>query len=284
MLADCDAPLARPRRLVVVLGDQLDPEGPGLSGFDRAQDAIWMAEVEEEATRVWSHKARIALFLAAMRRFAAGQRARGRRVVYRALGEHPHRSLDAALAADLDLLRPERVVLVEPGEWGLREALHATLRASGLPWEERQDRHFLCRREEFAAFARGRRALRMEAFYRWLRRRTGVLMNGSAPLGGRFNFDAENRAAFGRAGPGRVPAPLRFLPDRETRAVLAFVARRFAEHPGALEGFDWPLDPERGAGRAGRLPRRAACPASGATRMRCGAGSRCSSIPGFRPP
>ena len=65
------------RRLVIVLGDQLDRESVLLKGLDAEQDMVFMAEVREEATHVWSHKARIALFLAAMRHFREDLRARG---------------------------------------------------------------------------------------------------------------------------------------------------------------------------------------------------------------
>lgn len=230
------------RRLVIVLGDQLDPEGPALSGFDPSQDAIWMAEVPEESTKVWSHQARIALFLAAMRRFAEARRREGKRVIYRALGSHPHHRLAEALAADLRALKPEKAILCEPGEWSVREALLATLKASGIPYEERVDDHFLCSRADFAAFARGRRQLRMEHFYRWLRRQRKVLMEGARPLGGRWNFDAENRKPLPRTGLHLPPPPLAFPPDADTQAVLAEVGRRFAEHPGSLAHFAWPLD------------------------------------------
>lgn len=229
------------RRLVVILGDQLDPRAVSLSGFDPGNDALWMAEVEAESTKVWSHKARIAFFLAAMRRFARAAQARGLRVVYRALGTHRHSTLGEALAADLRLLRPQRVVLGEVGEWGVREALLEALRASGIPFEEREEGHFLCSRAEFADYARGRRVLRMETFYRWMRLRRGVLMDGDKPLGGRWNFDAENRRPW--RGAARIDRPRPFPPDAATRDLLAFVDRRFAAHPGSLSDFDWPLDP-----------------------------------------
>ncbi len=233
------------RRLVVVLGDQLDPGSAALSGFDPAVDALWMAEVEEETTKVWSHKARITLFLAAMRRFARAREAEGKRVFYRALGTHPYRRLGEALAADLPRLAPERVILLAPGEWSVREELVAALRRFGVPFEEREDSHFLCSRADFADFARGRRVLRMEHFYRWMRVRLNVLMDGGRPLGGRWNLDAENRAPLSAGGPGTLAAPLGFPPDGATHQVLALVASRFAAHPGELSAFDWPLDPRQ---------------------------------------
>ena len=62
-------------RLVLVLGDQLDLEAAAFDGCDAAHDAVWMAEVAEESTHVWSSKPRTVMFLAAMRHFAQAQRA-----------------------------------------------------------------------------------------------------------------------------------------------------------------------------------------------------------------
>jgi deoxyribodipyrimidine photolyase-related protein len=231
------------RHLVLALGDQLDPDNVALGGIDPRQDRVWMAEVREEATHVWSHKARIALFLAAMRHFRDHLRAQGIPVEYRQLGTHPHESLATALAADVRRLAPARLVVAEPGDWRVREALGAVSRETGVPLEVRQDAHFLCPTADFNAWSAGRRSIRLEHFYRWLRARTGILMDGDAPRGGRWNFDADNRAAFGRAGPGLLPAPRGFAPDALTRAVLAEVEAHYPDHPGSLARFDWPVTP-----------------------------------------
>ncbi|MCP5351702.1 MAG: cryptochrome/photolyase family protein [Chromatiales bacterium] len=117
------------RRLVVVLGDQLDPEAPWHDGFEPARDAVWMAEVAGEARRVWSHKARIALFLTAMRHHRDALRARGVTVHYRALedGPAPEDSSGDSLAAALDRFladaRVSELVMVEAGEWGVAGAI-----------------------------------------------------------------------------------------------------------------------------------------------------------------
>jgi deoxyribodipyrimidine photolyase-related protein len=231
------------RQLVVLLGDQLDHSSAAFDGFDPRQDVVWMAEAHPESTRVWSSLPRIAVFLAAMRHFAAEQRAQGRQVVYRALGEHDNAlTLPALLADSLARLRPQRVVCIEPGEWALRESLRAVVADAGVAYEQREDRHFLCPHATFAAHARGRRQLRMEYFYREMRRRERVLLTANdEPEGGSWNFDADNRGSFGRAGPGMLPAPRRFEPDAITRDTLDVVRRQFPDHPGSLDSFDWPV-------------------------------------------
>ena len=231
------------RRLVIVLGDQLDLQAAAFDDFDAAQDAVWMAEAAEESTHVWSSQPRIALFLAAMRHFAEALRDAGRPLHYRRLDDPGTRAtLAAQLAADVERLRPERLVLTLPGDWRVLAALQATAAEAGLPLDLREDRHFYTTPAEFAAHARGRRGLRMEFFYREQRQRHGVLMDGGEPLGGQWNYDADNREAFGPEGPGfDLPQPPRFEPDAITRDVIALVRDRFGSHPGRLDSFAWPL-------------------------------------------
>jgi len=233
------------RNLIVILGDQLDRQSAVLEDFDPARDALWMAECAGEATHVWSHQARIALFLAAMRHFRDDMRARDWPLHYRALGEHTHAQLDDVLREDLRKLKPERVVLVRPGEWRVREALRTVAKDEGVEYAERSDRHFFIEPEDFAEWVGARREIRMEHFYRWMRRRFDVLMDNDKPAGGNWNYDHDNRKSFGKKGPGMLPAPKRFAPDAITREVLDLVAERFGDHPGTLDAFDWPVTPKQ---------------------------------------
>jgi len=234
------------RTLVVVLGDQLDIDAAAFDGFDPAQDAVWMAEVSEESTHVWSSKPRIALFLAAMRHFAKALRKAGRRVHYTRLDDPGNRgSLAAELTATLSLRPPQRVVMTAPGDWRVLQALKAVVGAAGLELELCEDRHFFTTVGEFAAHAKGRKSLRLEYFYRELRQRHDVLMDDGKPIGGKWNFDADNRESFGRDGPLDVPARTTFAPDALTREVIALVEERFAQHPGSLDSFAWPVTREQ---------------------------------------
>lgn len=225
--------------LVVVLGDQLSLDAAVLARADRARDVVVMVEAAGEATQVWSHRARIALFLAAMRHFAEALRADGWRVDYRRLGAHA--TLADGWRAAMREHAPRLVLATEPGEWRVLADLQRACADAGVPLEVLPDAHFLCTREAFDRDAGSGASLRMEHFYRRMRRRHGVLMDGDEPAGGRWNFDAENRKGFGRAGPGRVPEPTGFAPDAITREVIAAVRESFPSHPGSLDRFDWPV-------------------------------------------
>lgn len=249
------------RNLILILGDQLNMDSAALDGFDPECDAIWMAEVSHESTKVWSSKPRTTVFLSAMRHFRDALRSRGWKVYYRELtategewksSQGPSKAsqaetFSAALAESVQRLKPEKWIIVEPGEWSVREEILAAATTTNTELEVREDRHFLCSRAQFAAHAEGRKQLRMEFFYREMRQRYGVLMKQGKPEGDAWNFDSENRKSFGKEGPPLHLAPRRFEPDALTQEVIAMVNVRFADHPGDLAAFDWPVTSEEAA-------------------------------------
>ena len=214
-----------------VLGDQLSRDLSALADLG-PDDVVFMTEVAAETTYVRHHKQKIALVLAAMRHFAEALRAEGVKVDYVRLDD-PENTGDfvGELKRAKQRHRANRVIVTEPSEFRVEQAL----RAQGV--EFREDDRFFARRADFADWAKGRTGLRMEFFYRQMRRAKGVLMEGDEPVGGRWNFDAENR----KPPPKRFRAepPPRFAPDAITREVLDLVARRFPDHFGDLEPFGW---------------------------------------------
>lgn len=229
------------RNLILVLGDQLDPDNPALTGIDRDRDGIVMIEAAGEAVHVWSHQSRIALFLSAMRHYAEALRSRDLPVQYLELDAVAETALAARLRGVIAKCRPKKLIVCKPGEYRVQQDIEQVCRESGIALEVRADSHFLCSREAFSAWAKGRRELRMEFFYREMRRRHDVMMEDGQPAGGRWNFDQENRAGFPKTGPGPLPVPPQFAPDAVTLEVIAMVRSRFAQHPGDLDGFNWPV-------------------------------------------
>ncbi|TCO73901.1 deoxyribodipyrimidine photolyase-related protein [Rhodovulum euryhalinum] len=224
-------------RLVLVLGDQLSPGLSALRQADRAQDLVVMAEVMEEASYVRHHPKKIAFTFAAMRKFAARLRAEGWRVAYTRLDDPANsQSIPGELLRRAAEHGTDAVLATEPGEWRLIRALgELPLALCQLP-----DDRFLCSHAGFDAWAEGRKVLRMEYFYREMRRKTGLLMEGDAPAGGKWNFDQENRKParddLFRAG------PLRFDPGETVKEVLDLVDERFPDNFGRLRPFWFATD------------------------------------------
>jgi deoxyribodipyrimidine photolyase-related protein len=230
-----------------VLGNQLSEGLSSLADIDRDTDVVLMAEVMDECTYVRHHPKKIVFILSAMRHFAEQLRASGVSVDYRALdGDEPADSLRGALKAACRRHRPRRIVVTEPGEWRVLEDMRGWADATAVPVDIRDDDRFLCGHEMFRRWAGGRKQLRMEYFYRDMRRRTGILVDRDGkPEGDRWNFDASNRKAL-PAG-ARPPAPETIAPDTITQAVIAVVRDRFASHFGAIEPFGFAVTAEDAA-------------------------------------
>jgi deoxyribodipyrimidine photolyase-related protein len=227
------------RNLILILGDQLSLDMASLRQADPARDLVLMAEVMEEGRYVPHHPQKILFVLSAMRHFAADLRARGFKVEYTEL-DHPDNTgtLPGELERARARLQPEGILLTLPGEWRLFEQFSRL----ASEWPELmllEDERFFCSRERFARWAEGRKQLRMEYFYREMRRASGLLMDGDQPEGGEWNFDAENRKALPNGT--KVPDQPHFPQDDITRTVSELVASQFADHYGRLQPFDYPV-------------------------------------------
>jgi len=224
-------------RLVLVLGDQLSPGVRALREADKARDVVVMAEVRAEATSVPHHPKKIAFLFAAMRKFAAALEAEGWQVRYTRLDDPGNtHSIPGELVRRAGETGAAKVIATEPGEFRLISALQDC----PVPVHLVEDDRFLASHAVFDRWAKGRKALRMEYFYREMRRATGYLMEDGQPAGGKWNYDTENRKpppeGIGYAG------PMQFTPDAVVEEVLALVAAEFPSNFGALTPFWYATD------------------------------------------
>lgn len=230
--------------LRLVLGDQLSDRLSALGGLDPACDVVLIAEVQDEATYVRHHKQKIALTFAAMRSFALRLERRGVTVRYVRIDDLANtHSIVGELHRALDTQMFDAVVMTECGEWRLAEALSAFAGVARVPVDIREDRRFICSHDRFRRWALGKSQLRMEFFYREMRKDTGILLDDGQPVGGQWNYDAENRKKLPKGL--RTPSRLRIAPDDVARQAIADVARLFPDHFGELDAFGWPTTAEQ---------------------------------------
>ncbi|MGN6277094.1 MAG: cryptochrome/photolyase family protein [Sphingomonas sp.] len=229
--------------LIPILGDQLTPAITSLNGIDPAEAVVLMMEVAEETTYVRHHKKKLAFILAAMRHHATRLRDLGWTIDYVVLNDPDNAgSFTGELARAIDRHAPDRIIVTEAGEWRVAAMLESWETLFGLPVEIRADTRFIASHAAFDAWAEGRKQLRMEYFYREMRRETGLLMEDGKPAGGQWNYDSDNRKPAERDL--LMPRPIAFRPDETTRAVIDLVATRFADHPGSLDDFDFAVTHE----------------------------------------
>ena len=222
--------------LRLILADQLSDSLSALADVE-ADDTVLMCEVMEEATYVRHHPKKIAFLFAAMRHFAAELSDKGLQVRYVTLTDPDNTgSLTGEVeraTADLGL---RQMIVTEPGEYRvcqMMESWHAKL---GLTVEMRPDDRFLCSIDRFTRWASGKKQMRMEYFYREMRKSYHILIEqDGSPTGGQWNYDKENRKppAKGLASPTRIRHPQSAILNE----VLALVGTTFPDHFGTLEPF-----------------------------------------------
>ncbi|MBI1208805.1 MAG: cryptochrome/photolyase family protein [Azospirillum sp.] len=229
------------RSLRFILNDQLDHALSALADAGPGLDRVMFAEVLEEATSVGHHPKKLALQFSAQRHFAAELASAGHTVDYVGFDAPDNTgSLRTELVRAVARHRPERVIMTEPGAWRIRHDMVEWPLLCGVPVEIRNDDRFFCSIEQFAAWAKGRAQPGFDAFYAWMRRRTGILLTPTGqPEGGRWRCAHDgSRPLSATAIP---PEPLGFAPDALTVEVIALVRRRFGTHFGALEPFRFPV-------------------------------------------
>lgn len=225
-------------KLIVILGDQLSP---ALASLRQAtpDDVILMAEVKSEASYVKHHKHKIIFLFSAMRHFAAVLRQQGFNVCYLEYASQTGiHSMTNAVQFALAQYPVEQLVITECGEYRLQQELLSWQTHFNLPVTMLEDDRFICSLSMFAQWASDRQQLRMEYFYRLMRRHTGLLMGSNQqPVGGQWNFDKENRKA---CPPDMLQIPpLTFNHAEITTTVIRLVNQHFADHPGIAENFQY---------------------------------------------
>lgn len=224
------------KTLRLILGDQLSHSISSLQDCDQFQDIILMCEVWDEATHVKHHKKKLAFLFSAMRHFAEALVQSGYTVEYTKLDDPNNAgSFRGELARALKRHDIDRIVVTHPGEYRVLADIKQWKTELGVAVEVRPDDRFLCTPEAFSDWAKGRKQLRMEYFYREMRQQYDILMEGDEPVGGQWNYDAENRKPPKEGL--NIPKPYTNEPDEITRNVMALVADRFSDHFGDLEPF-----------------------------------------------
>ena len=229
--------------LVPILGDQLTRTLASLRGRTKGDTIILMMEVWDEATYVKHHKQKITLIFSAMRHFAQELREAGWTVDYVLLDDADNSgSFTGEVARAVERHDPSQIHVVEASEWRVQQAIEEWPDKFACSVEIHADDRFVCSLHDFNNWAADRKTLRMEFFYREMRKRTGLLMDGKEPEGGSWNYDSENRKPpkDGLSAPQR---PL-FEPDTITQEVIALVEDRFGDHFGSLDSFAWPVTRE----------------------------------------
>ncbi len=224
------------KTLRLILGDQLSHNISALNHADKENDIILMCEVWDETQYVRHHKKKIAFLFSAMRHFAEELREKGYNVDYIKLDDNDNSgSFSGEVERAINRHKPETLVTTEAAEYRVLQMQKQWEKNFDIDVHIAHDKRFLCTHAQFKDWAEGRKQLRMEYFYREMRKEYNILMKDGKPEGGEWNYDSENRK------PPKdgldVPAPYNAQIDEITQDVLDLVADKFADHFGDLEPF-----------------------------------------------
>jgi deoxyribodipyrimidine photolyase-related protein len=224
------------RTLIPIFADQLSQNLSSLAASDPEESVVLMMEVRHEAETVPHHRTKLIYIFSAMRHFAKALREAGWTVDYVEL-TNPDNTHSFTSEVKRALKRHEisNIRVCEPSVYRVLEYVLGWEDDLGLPVSITFDDRFIATKEEFADWAQGRKQLRMEYFYREMRRKTGLLMDSDQPEGGQWNYDKDNRKP---AKDGMdFPEALRFQPDAITQDVIEMVKAEFNTRLGNADGF-----------------------------------------------
>ena len=224
------------KTLIPVFADQLSHDLSSLAISRPEESVVLMMEVAEEAGTVAHHRKKLTFLFSAMRHFANELEQQGWTVEYITLNDETNTGnftseiKRAIKRHDISQLR-----VCEPSEYRVLNIVKSWEDELSLPTTIMPDHRFISNQNEFAAWAESRKQLRMEFFYRDIRRKTNLLMDGDKPEGGKWNYDSENRK------PAKddlfMPKPLRFKPDPITQEVIDMVKAEFPNRFGNADDF-----------------------------------------------
>lgn len=223
-------------RAALVLGTQLLERHPALADDDI--DELLLVESAALFDRLPYHQHKIVLVLSAMRHWAAAREAEGRTVRY--VRQTEARSFAGGVAHLLEQHDAEGIAWMRAADRGVDRRIDRIAARADVQTKQYADRAFLTPEPEVDAWFRDHPKARMEDFYRWQRQRTGILMEGDGPAGGRWNYDHDNREPLPKGGIDVPPLPT-IGPDDITREVIDEVRERWPDHPGDARDFWLPV-------------------------------------------
>ena len=227
--------------LRLILGDQLSHKISSLKGVNQKSDLIMLCEVWQEAKYVNHHKKKIAFIFSAMRHFSEELKNKSYKVHYVKLDSHnKHSSFEEEVSKAVKRKKISQIIVTEASEYRVLKNIETWEKKLKIPVEIREDNRFICSKSEFKSWASSRSSLTMEFFYRYLRKKHKILMDGDKPVGGQWNYDKNNRKPAKETT--RPPEPYKNKIDSITQDALDLVRENFSDHFGALYPFNFAVN------------------------------------------
>ena len=224
--------------LILILPEHLSRTVSSLRSANPKEDFVIFIECSKDWSTANNHKKKIIYSLTSMRHFAADLVEEGFNVEYLKIEDKKNSGiLELELELAVKKTGCEKVVITKPGDYKTAKRLRELSQRLGLEISLLEDDRFLCDEKSFNFYAKDKNNLRMEFFYRNMRKKFGILMESGQPVGGKWNLDAENRK-FPRGGIESIPR-VQHAQDQITKGVIRLVKKSFAKNFGDADGFNF---------------------------------------------
>jgi deoxyribodipyrimidine photolyase-related protein len=202
------------KSLRLIMGDQLNASHSWYK--DKDESVLYViAELHQEASYVKHHIQKIAAFFAAMNAFADALQSAGHEVLHLTLEETcSYADLSDLIMQLCAQFNVEKFEHQRPDEYRLLSQLESiNFQSANIAYACVDTEHFVLPFEEIVKYFKPGKATRLESFYRKMRQTHNIMMESDGPLGGQWNFDAENRNKLKKSDLDDIPEPLIFEND-----------------------------------------------------------------------
>lgn len=238
----------KPLNRILILGcDQLNRKLP--ESFDPQYDAVYLNEADYEIAGPQVHKQRILMYLASMRHLKADLEKDGIRLIYHPLSQPVQiksQKTETDLIHNVINLHPKKLACIRPGSYEALDNLQKLAHKMKLPLEIFEDSNFFITPSDFAGWATDKKRQPQEFFYRWMRKKFGVLMdNPDTPTGLVWNFDPQNRKSLPHSALKQIHPPVQLSETPIVQEVKHLINLHFKNNPGSVNNFNVPVTPEQ---------------------------------------
>lgn len=227
------------KTLRLILGDQLNEQH---SWFQEVNEShiYCLFEMRQETDYVTHHIQKLAGFFTAMRNFSQTLKEAGHHVIYYNINDASNKhTISENLAQLVEQYQMEEFQYLLPDEWRVDEQLRQFCESLTIPYRAFDTEHFMSTRMQVKELFEGKKQILMETFYRQIRKQFGILMDGAEPIGGKWNYDAENRKKWN----GTPAAPAYDIVKNDVSEVTAEIKNSGIKYIGSIqpEAFLWPV-------------------------------------------
>jgi deoxyribodipyrimidine photolyase-related protein len=231
------------KTLRLILGDQLNSNH---SWFSSVDDSVTytMMEVRTETDYAVHHIQKVVGFFSAMRSFAAELQSKGHDVIYIHLNDENNlQSFEKNIEMVLHHGNYVQFEYQLPDEYRLDLLLKNFCATLSVVNSFADTEHFFSSRNELGSFFEGKKTFLMESFYRAMRKKHNVLMEGDKPTTGQWNYDTDNRKKLPKNHKPTSP----FVFSNDVSGVVDEIAKASIKTIGTIEAknFVWPINREQ---------------------------------------